>query len=179
MSNELNSSELSRDELKEKLEANRLNGFAGLPANHRLFALQYHQFPDHREAAEAAGMTRASGIRVIRDPLVQEFLRHLREKQEHYTLIDKGFIEVQYLKLNGKLLGEEEVSLVDKDGCSFIAKKFHASEAVSALRDMAKSIEFFKEEPAPNVNVNVNNFVTADLTDEQKAILDAALDAKY
>lgn len=166
--------------LKEHLESNRLNGFADLPANHRIFALEYFKEPDRFKAAEVAGIAKSGALRVLRDPLVQEFLKYLRDKQEHYTLIDKGFIEVQYLNLFGKLIGEEDVQMVDKDGVAFTAKKFHASEAVSALRDMAKSINFFGDEsPKLSVNVGVNNFANVELTDEQKAILDAALDAKY
>lgn len=180
MSNVSSLYEQNLDGLKDLLASNRLNGFADLPAKHRLFALEYFKEPNHYKAAEAADIGRASAIRTLRDPLVQEFLKYLREKQEHYTLIDKSFIEVQYLTLYGKLLGEDEVPMVDKDGCAFKAKKFHASEAVSALRDMAKSVEFFKDEGAKvNVSVGVNNFATVDLTDEQKAILDAALNEQY
>jgi phage terminase small subunit len=154
---------------------NRLNGFADLTAQQRLFALEYHKEPNHLTAADAAGIGRTAAMRTFRDPLVQEFLKHLREKQEHYTLIDKGFIEVQYLSLYGKLIGEEDVAFVDKEGDTQMVRKFHASEAVSLLRDMAKTIGVLKEEGA-NVTFNMNN---VNLTDEQKSILDAALDAKF
>ena len=175
MSNVSSTYERSLEGLKEQLAVNRLNGFADLTAQQRLFALEYHKEPNHLTAADNANIPRNQAMRMFREPLVQEFLKHLREKQEHYTLIDKGFIEVQYLSLYGKLIGEEEVNFVDKDGETRPVKKFHASEAVSLLRDMAKTIGVLKEDGA-SVTVNLNN---VNLNDEQKAILDAALDAKY
>lgn len=180
MSNVTSLYEQNLDGLKDLLASNRLNGFVDLPAQHRLFALEYHKEPNHFKAADECGIARNQALRILREPLVQEFIKYLREKQEHYTLIDKGFIEVQYLTLYGKLLGEEEVNMVDKDGLAFTAKKFHSSEAVAALRDMAKSVEFFKEDPAARVNVNLGvNFANVELTDDQRSVLDTALDAKY
>lgn len=143
------------EDLKKFLEKNRQNGFLDLQDQHKQFAQEFLRCYSHLQAADAAQIPRSIAMRVLNDPLVQCFLTYLREKKETYTLIDTAFVESQYLSLYGKLIGEEEVPMVDKDGVCFQGKKFHASEAVSALRDMAKSTKFFKEGGGSG-GVNIN-----------------------
>lgn len=170
-------SELNPNDYVTFLDQNRANGFADLPAKHRLFALEYIKVYDHRSAAVVAGFDADKGIRLLREPLVAEFIADLRQKKEHVSLIDAAFIEVQYLNVLGKLLGEEDIAMVDSDGISRTGRRFHASETVSALRDMAKIAGLHKADGA-SVNVNVN-LGAVNLTAEQKALLDKALDSSY
>lgn len=166
------------DALKSWLEANRQNGFMDLPQQHRAFVLEYIKTHDRFDACDVAGISRNQSLKVLRDPLVQEFIKYLNEQKQHYSLIDASFIEVQYLSLYGKLLGEEEVAMVDKDGNTLVRKKFHASESVAALRDMAKMSGVYKEDPVSPVNVNVN-LADVKLTNNQQAALDKALDDEF
>lgn len=153
--NALKQYEKNPEELKSWLEQNRQNGFLDLDDQKKAFVYKYMTHYSHREAATEVGFNAGQGFHILREPLVQAFMAYLQQKKENYTLIDSSFIEVQYLRLYGKLLGEEEVDMVDKNGTHFRGKKFHAAEAVSALRDMAKSTKFFKEGSGQG-GVNIN-----------------------
>lgn len=160
-------------DLKQFLVDERENGFLSLDQSKRLFALAFTQGYTYLEAADEAGIHRTSAARTLRDPLVACFINYLNQQKEHYSLIDASFIEVQYLQMLSKLMGEEEVPMLDKEGTPMMRKVFHSSEAVALLRDMAKISGHYKDDPSIIVNVATN------LTEEQKTILDAALDAKY
>lgn len=155
MTNSLSLQEQNPEDLKNWLEQNRQNGFADLSPQHRSFCYEYLRTYNHHQAAEEVGVPKVMALRTLKNPLVQAFIAYLNQKKEHFTLIDAAFIEVQYLSLYSKLIGEEEVPLQDKNGDMFLAKKFHASESVSALRDMAKSTKFFKEGSGQG-GVNIN-----------------------
>lgn len=163
--------------LKDWLEQNRLNGFADLPQKERVFAVEYFKTSDRFSASKVSGIAANYSLRTLRDPLVQEFLQYLNEQRQHYSLIDASFIEVQYLTLYGKLTGEEEVATLDKEGFVQMRHKFHASESVAALRDMAKMSGVYKEEqPATNVNINLG---AVKLTPQQQEMLNRTLDDSY
>lgn len=173
MASALNSYGMTADEQRLYLDEQRQNGFLDLPQDKRAFALEFIQSGSYVEASNAIGIQTATGRRWLRDPLISAFIQYLNQQKEHYSLIDAGFIETQYLILLSKLLGEEAVPMVDKDGTAFLAKKFHSSEAVGCLRDLAKVSGNYKEEGA-TINVQVTS-----LTDEQRQILNAKLDETY
>ena len=172
MSNASNNYGMTQDELRSFLADQRENGFLALGQDKRLFALNFVETGSYAMASEAAMVVKDTGRRWLRDPLVSAFIAYLNQQKEHYSLIDASFVESQYLVLLAKLLGEEEVPMVNKDGAQFSAKKFHSSEAVAALRDMAKISGHYKEDST--VNVHVTN-----LTDDQRRILNEKLDANY
>lgn len=164
---------MASGELSKFLAEQRENGFLDLDQNKRLFALEFVQTGSYVESAAKAGVASDTGRRWLKDPLVSCFINYLNQQKEHYSLIDASFVESQYLGLFAKLVGEEEVDIVDKDGLAIRRKKFHASEAVAALRDMAKISGHYKED------VSLNMKLTADLSEDQKQILDKLLDGKF
>ena len=119
------------------------SGFPELSLAARQFAIEMIECRDHLLAADLAQIPRNQAMKMWRHPLVQAFMAYLNEKRTNYSLIDSSFIEVQYLSLFNKLMGNEEVPMVDKDGTAISRKKFHASEAVAALGAMAKAVDFF------------------------------------
>ena len=164
-------------ELKAYLAEQRATGFPDLSSQHRQFCYEYVANYDIYEAADSADIGRTAARRTFAMPMVQEFIQYLNEEKQHYSLISAAFVEAQYLNLYGKLIGAEEINMI-VDGSQICGKKFHGSEAVAALRDMAKSTGFYKEEPKANVSVSVS-VNDVKLTNEQKAILDKALDSSY
>lgn len=160
-------------ELSAYLAEQRENGFIGLDQTKRLFALEFVQTGSHIKSSETAGIDRETGKRWLRDPLVSCFINYLNQQKEHYSLIDASFVEAQYLNLFSKLIGEEEVDMVDKDGCAITRRKFHASEAVAALRDMAKISGHYKDDASLNIRL------VTELSEDQKQLLDKMLDGKY
>lgn len=173
MSNEIDIYAMPASELNSFLAEQRENGFVSLSQKKRLFALEFIQSGSYLEAATAAEIEAPQAKRWLKDPLVSAFINYLNQQKEHYSLIDASFVEVQYLTLFTKLIGEEEVPLVDKDGIAYSAKKFHSSDAVACLRDLAKVSGHFKEDPAVRVQVE------GLLTEEQRAILNQKLDEHF
>lgn len=172
MSSASNNYGMTAAELSSFLAEQRENGFLGLSQERRLFALTFTETGSYAKASEAANVVTDTGRRWLRDPLVAAFIAYLNQQKEHYSLIDGSFVESQYLVLLAKLLGEEEVPMVNKDGATFMGKKFHSSEAVAALRDMAKISGHYKDDST--ITVQVTN-----LTDDQRRILNEKLDANY
>jgi|GEM_PF-4804341 len=172
MSSASNSYGMTPGELNSFLAEQRENGFLALPQPKRLFGLNFTETGSYAKASEAASISNDTGRRWLRDPLVSAFISYLNQQKEHYSLIDASFVESQYLVLLAKLLGEEEVPMVNKDGATFLGRKFHSSEAVAALRDMAKISGHYKDDST--ITVQVTN-----LTDDQRRILNEKLDANY
>lgn len=173
MSTDIKPSDMRPDDLKSFLADERANGFLSLSQQQRQFAIEFTKCASHLEAADLAGIPREKALRTLRDPLVACFVNYLNQQKEHYSLIDASFIEVQYLGLLGKLMGEEEVACVDKEGTPMTRKIFEGSAAVALLRDLAKISGHYKDDPSVVVNV------TPALTEEQQALLDKALDERY
>lgn len=173
MADDSNRYGMESGELRTYLAEQRENGFLSLDQGKRLFALEFVQSGSYVESATKAGISSETGRRWLKDPLVACFINYLNQQKEHYSLIDASFVESQYLGLFAKLIGEEEVDIVDKDGVAIKRKKFHASEAVAALRDMAKISGHYKDDPSMVLNLNTN------LSDDQKQILDKLLDGKF
>lgn len=164
---------MTADEQRLFLAEQRENGFLALDQSKRAFALEFIQSGSIAESAAVAGVTPTTGRRWAKDPLVSAFINYLNQQKEHYSLIDSSFIETQYLGLLGKLLGEEPVAMVSKDGAAFEARRFDGAAAVSCLRDLAKITGLYREE-GTTVNVQVTN-----LTEEQRRMLNEKLDASY
>lgn len=173
MTNNIKPSDMRPDDLKSFLADERANGFLSLSQEQRLFAIEFTKCASHLEAADLAGIPRDKALRTLRDPLVACFINYLNQQKEHYSLIDASFIEVQYLGLFSKLMGEDDVRIMDKEGSVKTARVFHSSEAVGCLRDMAKISGHYKDDPSVVVNV------ATQLTEEQQALLDKALDERY
>lgn len=167
--------------LEQFLESNRLNGFMDLDLKARSFILEYVQTHNRNAAAQAVDISKDQGTRILQDPLGREFLKYVQGKRQHYSLVNAAFIEIQQLDLLTKLLGEEEVPMVDKDGRPYQAKKFHSSEAVALLRDMSKSAGLIDDTRIKinNVNNTSSSATNVELTDDQKKILDQVLDGKF
>jgi len=164
---------MTPDELRTFLADERENGFLSLGQIERTFALEFVASGSYIEAAEKAGIGRDRARRLLKDSHVACFINYLNQRKEHFSLIDVSFVEVQYLSLFAKLMGDDEIDLVDKEGTVSRVKKFHASEAVAALRDMAKISGHLKDDPSLVVINGVQ------LTEEQQAILNKALDERY
>ena len=138
------------------VDRNRQTGWKDLPEVDRAFAIEYitNGF-NHANAAEAVGLTKSSGLRKLRAPLVQGFIAYLQDQRAKASIITREFVEQQYLEILPKLKGEEAVPLVSPQGDAYEAKKFHSGETVSVLRDLSKAAGYTPEEIKGGAVVNV------------------------
>lgn len=137
---------LTVDELRALIDRNKNNGWQDLDPRERAFALEYLVHYSHRKAAEKAGYSASAGISLIRRPLVAAFIRDLQDHQSVTNIVTEDFVRNLWLTLLPKLMGEEEVPMVTSQGEAFTAKKFHASEVNSVIKELAKSTDFYKAE---------------------------------
>lgn len=156
-------------ESSKNVESLRKGGWKELDTTRRAFAYKYIESYDHCEAAQEIGFTRATGLKLLRDPITAAFISDLQETMGERSIIKRDFINVQWMKLMPKLMGEEEVMLgVDKDGMQQEGYKFHAGEATRALTELSKSTNFYAGGTGNgNVSININ---LAALGIEEKGI---------
>lgn len=148
----------------------RKGGWEDLDNERKAFAYKYIESYDHCEAAAAIGKKRGDGLKLLRDPLVCAFLSDLQEAMGERSIIKRDFINVQWLKLLPKLMGEEEVMLgVDKDGLQLEGYKFHSADATRALTELSKSTNFYADGTG-NGNVSININLAALGIDEDKGV---------
>lgn len=134
----------SSDDLKKQIQENKLNGWADLTDAQQAFGMAYVETYQIKSSAESTGVPLAKASKWLRDPLMLEFINELQSHLNNRSVISKDFVNLQWLSLMPKLLGEEEVAMIDKDGDVFMAKKFHASESVSLLKELSKSTNFYQ-----------------------------------
>ena len=80
----------------------------------------------------------------------------LQEQMQLRTTINADFIRTKWLEMLPKLMGEEEVAMVDKDGAQFAAKKFHSADATRALVELGKSTKFYADGSGGSASVNIS-----------------------
>ena len=131
------------DELSELIAQNRLEGWPDLTDAQKLFGMTYIESYVINASAEVVGVSAATAGKWLREPLMIEFINDLQSHMSNRSVITKDFVNLQWLKLMPKLLGEEAVPMVNKDGAVFSARKFHASESVSLLKELSKSTDFY------------------------------------
>ena len=146
----------------ELLSRGQNNDFIDLAPEHRLFCLEYvANGYDKKAAAQVADISVAVANRLLRTPLPRGFIARLQDEKVFSSLITRQFVEEMYMSLVPKITGKKEVNLVSASGESFRAKKFHSSESVSLVRDMAKISGLLEEKQsgptgAGQVNVQIN-----------------------
>jgi len=155
--NKSNQSVLDAESLDTLISNNAEAGWPDLDERDRAFAVEYitNGF-SHNDAAEAVGLSRKSGLKKLREPLIGAFIRHLQASTANAKIITQQFVEQKYLEVLPKLMGEEDVPLFDhKEGISISAKKFHSAETVSVLRDLGKAAGYVAPEGPKGGNVHV------------------------
>lgn len=150
------------EEMEVLLARERNNGFESLTPNRRAFCHEYiTNGYKHREAAKSVGIAAASGIRVLREPLVGAYISYLQSMQQTSAIITKDYINAQYMALYDMATGLEPQCLVTADGDEFMAKKTELGTAHNILKEMSKSTDYAQETgnkvAAVSVNIDFGN----------------------
>lgn len=130
----------STSELQELITFNRENGWPDLSAESQLFAMAYVETYNMSDSAQAANISLVDARKLLRDPIFVSFVNDLQSHLNTRTVISKDFVHLQWLKLLPKLMGEEPVDMVDKNGEGYQERRFHASEAVSLVKELGKIV---------------------------------------
>ena len=143
-------------EIEAEIKHHVSTNWVGFDPKRRMFAYYYIEEYNHRKAAERAGFQPARGLSLTREPVTAALIAYLQEQMQVRTAINTDFIRTKWAEILPKLMGEEEVPLIDKDGVSYTGKKFHASEAVRALTELSKSTKFYSEGSGSGASVSIN-----------------------
>ena len=111
----------------------------------KAFALDYIQHYNHRLSCKRADLPKDMGIKLIRDPLVSALISDLISQRQIRTNITDDMVSTLWLNMLPKLMGEEDIAMIDNTGNEFQGRKFHASESVRALTEISKSTKFYAE----------------------------------
>lgn len=142
--------------MAKQIITHRENAWADFDPKKRMFAYYYLEDYNHRRAAERAGFPPQKGLALSREPLVAALIADLQEQMQLRTTINADFIRTKWLELLPKLMGEEEVAMVDKEGLQFAAKKFHSADATRALVELGKSTKFYADGSGGSAPVNIS-----------------------
>lgn len=140
----------------EVIARNKDNGYADLDAKKKAFVFKYLEAYELRDAAEAVGVSRETARKWLREPLVSSFLNEWQQEMGQRSVITRDFVNQQWLKLLPKVMGEEEVAMVDKDGMQYTAKEFDAVAATRVITELSKSTNFYNEGSGSKAAVTVN-----------------------
>lgn len=142
--------------MKEVISRNRENGWPDLEPPKKAFVYYYLEDYNHREAAQKSGFSANHGIKLLREPLVAEFLKDMQEIMAERSAVSRDFINFQWMRLLPMVMGEEEVAIVNsKDGYSFMAKEFNAAAATKVLTELSKSTNFYADGSGSSASVTV------------------------
>lgn len=155
--------------MAKQIISHRENAWADFDHKKRMFAYYYLEDYNHRKAAERAGFPPQKGLAISREPLVAALIADLQEQMQLRTTINADFIRTKWLEMLPKLMGEEEVAMVDKDGAQFAAKKFHSADATRALVELGKSTKFYADGSGGSASVNISINLAA-LGIEEKSV---------
>lgn len=128
-----------------------------LDSRQRLFAIEYANSNSVYHAAKAVEITIAEGYKWLQLAGVREFVKEIRQQFEYESIITKGTIESLWLEALPKLMGDEPVDFVDKDGNQTSGNVFHAAPLVTLLKDMrayaTEQEQAGEDDAAPPLNI--------------------------
>ena len=133
---------------------------SGLNNKDQAICLSWVESYNVTKVAEKFGTNTHKIYCILRKAEAQEYIQILMEEEYTGAIITADFIKTHYLSLLPKVLGEEDVNLINASGDAFSGKKFDAPATLGVLRDMSKTVEGFDKSKeraeAGGVTVNIN-----------------------
>lgn len=156
------------------IDRNRASGYPDLDAKRKTFCRLYLESYNQRDAASKAKFPPSRAALLLREPLVQAFIKDLESMYNESSFLRREMIMIEQLETLDKLQGRVKVPLI-ADGMPLEAKKFFAPETVKLLADLAKQTGLVDGGVAalvPSVSVTVNGNQpsgsdVASMTEEQ------------
>jgi hypothetical protein len=100
---------------------------------------QVHEFVECsnvRKAAKKVGISLGRAQRILRDRLVDDYFHSIVDELRDISILNRSFLEQEYLMTLAQLNGDEEVPKMNRDGDMVWGKHFDGSAKVSLLKDM-------------------------------------------
>lgn len=149
--------QLNSKDFGEKLARNEDNDWPDLEPRQKAFLANYALSYNATEAAnETPGMSASAGQKLLRNPLALAFLNKIQDVMASRSVITRDFVNMQWLRLLPKVMGDEEVAMVDKEGMEFFAKKFDSQAAAKVVTELSKSTNFYADGSGQSAAVNIS-----------------------
>jgi phage terminase small subunit len=129
------------EELARQIDKAREDGWIDLEPDKRAFAYAYIDTYSHVDAARVIGRA-GQGLRYMRDPFVLALIRDLQQVVFEDHLIVDAYVKQKWMEVMPKLLGDEDIPMVDRDGNTVHGKKFHSTETVAALKELSRQARY-------------------------------------
>lgn len=151
----------------DDVERNKSLGFPDLSAQRKQFARHYLESYNPKKAAKESGLPMTQAHLILQEPLVSAFVDYLQTQYNERSFLSREMVLLEQIDLLDKVMGREDVPMVGRDGSSFNAKCFHASEAVKLVSDLAKQTGAAKASGGAGsgviVNINLGNLGLAPI----------------
>jgi hypothetical protein len=132
----------------------RRDGFVCLDPIERQFGMDFVVIGGSLKAiADHMEMPISVIKRMFNDPIVRAFIADLQAEVLQHRLINEQWVENQVMEVWPKLMGEETVPLIDKNGGNYLARKFHSAEVVSILKAFGGNKD---QKAAGGVHISIN-----------------------
>ena len=136
---------LDKEQTEALIERNKAENWPDLLPQRKAFALRYIIDYDHHSAAKETKLNPKYSLKYLREPLTAAYISYLQAESHIQNVITDDFVRTQYLNLLPMLSGQVEVPMVvGKDSDQINAKKFHSTELISVLKELAKSTKFYE-----------------------------------
>lgn len=143
------------ENFEETLKYNEENGWPQVEPQEKLVVHKYVELSDPRKAAKECGISLQRLNLIMRDRLVQAYFSYVSEQMMDVSILNRAFIEQEYLTTLAQLNGDEDVPLADRDGNMVMTRHFNGPAKVSLLKDM-RSFVGVKDSAkiAPTISIN-------------------------
>jgi hypothetical protein len=118
------------------LAENQENGWRSIPHQTKLLVHEFVECSNVRKAAKKVGISLGRAQRILRDRLVDDYFHSIVDELRDISILNRSFLEQEYLMTLAQLNGDEEVPKMNRDGDMVWGKHFDGSAKVSLLKDM-------------------------------------------
>ena len=125
----------NHDDFEEELQ--KLNETT---PDQRVFAITYANTHSVSQACIKLGIPITTGYQWLSHGGVKSLIVAIQEEQEHTTIVTQRMIEGLWLEALPKLMGEEEVPYIDKEGTQMYGKKFYDASLITLLKEMRNHV---------------------------------------
>lgn len=151
---------LDEESFKKTMEEQVKLGWPDVEEQYKAFVSKYLIDFNYHSAAIAVGIDPKSAIKILRDPLVNAYVKWMRQGLEARDLMTRELVVHKWLETLPELRGDVAVPFVTKMGENVMVRKYHASEYVRALVELSRITNLTPQESLagkqPKIEVTLN-----------------------
>lgn len=108
------------------------------------------------QAASAIKVSPAKCQKMLQKVTIRSAITEIQNTLGDLDFLNERWVKEQLLRLYPKLIGEEDIPMIDNTGAEFHAKKFHAEAALKVLEYISPKQQAAKANSGVNIQVNID-----------------------